>query len=598
MPYNQLTNLDYFDIKNALKDYLRANSDFSGYEFEGSVLGQLLDVLAYNTYYTAFNTNMVANEMFLDSATLRDNVVSLSKQLGYRPRSAKCSEADLNITFSINSTTPINTIVFKKGSGFISTIDNTLYQFVLQDDSKASVVNNQAVFQNLKIYEGTSVTSYYTITEDIPSIIIDNVGIDTSTLIMKVYESENSSTYDVYSSADNILTLNQESKIFFITEVEDENYRITFGDGVFGKKLTPGKYVEISYLITSGDVANGAKTFTFNGILEDENSNTPFNISNYTYTLNSASFNGSSIESMESIKKNAPAMYGTQNRAVTSEDYSSIIRRIYPAVADVYSYGGEEAVPPEYGKVKIVIKPSNAAFLTSYTKNQIVEEIRKFSVASVVPEIVDPSILYIELDSKIYYNSSLTNKGPDAIRSVAISNIQNYIKTSDTEKFGGKFRYSRFVSAIDNAERSIRSNLTTIILRKDFYPSLNNKTYYEICFNNPFDYDKDELALSSTGFIVQEFPSYTCYLEDNAGKVILYRLDSQTGTKITVNSNVGTINYLTGEIRLIDLTIIRGSFNDNKIEMRLRPQNNDIYAVRESFLDVDIAKSKFTIIQE
>ena len=238
------------------------------------------------------------------------------------------------------------------------------------------------------------------------------------------------------------------------------------------------------------------------------------------------------------------------------------------------------------------------AFLTSYTKNQIVEEIRKFSVASVVPEIVDPSILYIELDSKIYYNSSLTNKGPDAIRSVAISNIQNYIKTSDTEKFGGKFRYSRFVSAIDNAERSIRSNLTTIILRKDFYPSLNNKTYYEICFNNPFDYDKDELALSSTGFIVQEFPSYTCYLEDNDGKVILYRLDSQTGTKITVNSNVGTINYLTGEIRLIDLTIIRGSFNDNKIEMRLRPQNNDIYAVRESFLDVDIAKSKFTIIQE
>jgi len=598
MPYNQLTNLDYFDIKNALKDYLRANSDFSGYEFEGSVLGQLLDVLAYNTYYTAFNTNMVANEMFLDSATLRDNVVSLSKQLGYVPRSAKCSEANLDITFSINSTTPINTIVFKKGSGFISTIDNTLYQFVLQDDSKASVINNQAVFENLKIYEGTIVTSYYTVTQNIPSIIIDNVGVDTSSLTVKVYDSENSTTYEVYSSVDNILTLNSESKIFFITEVEDENYRITFGDGVFGKKLTPGKYVEISYLITSGDVANGAKTFTFNGILEDENSNTPFNVSNYTYTLNSASFNGAVIESMDSIKKNAPAMYGTQNRAVTSDDYSSIIRRIYPAVADVYSYGGEEAVPPEYGKVKIVVKPSNAAFLTSYTKNQIIEEIKKFSVASVVPEIVDPSILYIELNSKIYYNSSLTNNGPDAIRSLAISNIQNYIKTSDTEKFGGKFRYSRFVSAIDNAERSIRSNLTTIILRKDFYPSLNNKAYYEICFNNPFDYDKDELALSSTGFIVQEFPSYTCYLEDNDGKVILYRLDPQTGTKITVNSNIGTINYLTGEVRLIDLTIIRGSFNDNKIEIRLRPQNNDIYAVRESFLDIDIAKSKFTIIQE
>jgi hypothetical protein len=598
MPYNQLTNLDYFDIKNALRDYLRANSDFSGYEFEGSVLGQLLDVLAYNTYYTAFNTNMVANEMFLDSATLRDNVVAVAKQLGYQPRSAKCAEADLNITFTINSSSPVSTIVFRKGSGFITTIDNSLYQFILQSDYKAPVVNNTAIFDNVKIYEGTIVKSFYNVTQDTPSIIIDNVGIDTSTLSVKVYESQSSSTSEIYTPADNILTTTPQSKVFFVTEIEDENYRVTFGDGILGKKLTPGQYVEISYVITSGDVANGAKTFTFNGILEDENGNTPFNITNYTYTLNSASFNGASIESIDSIKKNAPAMYGTQNRAVTSDDYSAIVRRIYPAVADVYSYGGEESVPPEYGKVKIVVKPSNAAFLTSYTKNQIIQEIRKFSVASVVPEIVDASILYVEMDSKIYYNPSLTNKTAESIKSLAISNIENYINTSDTEKFGGKFRYSRFVSAIDSSDKSIRSNLTTIIMRKDFYPSLNNKTYYEICFNNPFDYDTDQLALSSTGFVVQEFPAYTSYIEDRDGKVILYRLDSQTGTKITINPNIGTINYATGEIRLINLTIIKGSFNDNKIEIRLRPQNNDIYAVRESFLDVDITKSKFTIIQE
>lgn len=598
MPYNQLTNLDYFDIKNALRDYLRANSDFSGYDFEGSVLGQLLDLLAYNTYYTAFNTNMVANEMFLDSATLRDNVVAIAKQLGYRPRSAKCSEASLNVAITINSTNPISSIVFRKGSGFFTTIDNTLYQFVIQDDYKTSVVNNVATFNDLKIYEGTIVTSYYSVTNEIPSIILDNASIDTSTIRIKVYESQTSSNFEIYTASDNILMVNSSSKVFFVTEVEDENYRITFGDGVLGKKLLPGQYVEVSYITTAGDVANNSKVFTFNGILEDEAGNIPFSISNIGITVNAASFNGASIESIDSIKKNAPAMYSSQNRAVTTDDYSSIVRRIYPAVADVYSFGGEESVPPEYGTVKIVVKPSNAASLSSYTKNQIVQEIRKFSVASVVPQIIDPSILYIELNSKIYYTPSLTNKTPESVRGLAIENIENYIRTSDTEKFGGKFRYSRFVSAIDSADRSIRSNLTTVTMRKDFYPSLNNRTYYEICFNNPFDYDTDELALRSTGFKVQEYPQYTVYLEDHDGKVVLYRLDTQTGTKVTLNTNIGKINYTTGEIKIFDLTIIQGSFNDNKIELRLRPQNNDINAVRETFLDVDIAKSTFTIVQE
>ena len=598
MPYNQLTNLDYFDIKNALRDYLKANSDFSGYDFEGSVLGQLLDLLAYNTYYTAFNTNMVANEMFLDSATLRDNVVAIAKQLGYRPRSAKCAEATISTSITISSGNTINSLLFKKGSGFFTTIDNTIYQFVIQDDYKTNVVNNVATFDNLKLCEGTIITSYYSVTNEETSIILDNSSIDTSTIRVKVYESQSSSNFEVYTASDNILTASPLSKIFFVTEVEDENYRITFGDGVLGEKLLPGQYVEISYIVSSGEVANNAKIFTFNGILEEENSNLPFNITNISTTVISPSIGGASIESVESIKKNAPSMYSSQNRAVTTDDYSSLVRRVYPAVADVYSYGGEESVPPEYGKVKIVVKPSNAAYLSSYTKNQIIQEIRKFSVAAVVPEIVDASILYIELTSKIYYDNSLTNKTAESIRGLAIENIEKYIATSDTEKFGGKFRYSRFVSAIDSADRSIRSNLTTVILRKDFYPSLNNNTYYEICFNNPFDYDTDELALSSTGFVIQEFPSYTCYMEDRDGKVILYRLDPQTGTKITINSNIGSINYATGEIKLFNLTIIRGSFNDNKIEIRLRPQYNDINAIRETFLDVDIAKSTFTIIQE
>jgi hypothetical protein len=597
MPYNQLTNLDYFQIRNSLRDYLRANSDFTDYDFEGSVLSSLLDLLAYNTYYTAFNTNMVANEMFLNSATLRDNVVSIAKQLGYTPRSATAPEADVNCTVSLTTTGNLNALVFKRGSGFITTVDNSLYQYILQDDYKAAVNSNVAVFEGLKIYEGTLIKKYLTVGANAPEVILDNVGIDVSTIRVNVYDSSSSTTFKIYTRSENILTVNPTSEVFFVTEVEDENYKVSFGDGVLGKKPTPGQYIEVSYMVTAGEVTNSSRVFTFNGIVEDENG-IPFSILDVTVDVNSPSYGGASIESIDSIKRNAPSMFGTQNRAVTSADYEAICRRIYPSIADIYSYGGEDENPPEYGKVKIVIKPSNAAALTSYTKRKIETEIRKFSVGSVTPQIIDPSVLYIELSSKIYFQSSLTNKTPDAIRSAAIKNIESYLRTSDTEKFGGKFRYSRLVSAIDSTDRSVRSNLTQVIMRKDFYPSLNNTAYYELCFNNPFDYDTDELALSSTGFIVQEYPNYTCYIEDRDGKVVLYRLDPQTGIKIVLNSNIGTINYSTGEIKMFDVTIIKGSFDDNKIEVRLRPQYNDIVAIREMFLDVDIAKSTFTIVQE
>jgi hypothetical protein len=598
MPYNQLTNLDYFEIRNSLRDYLRANSDFTDYDFEGSVFSTLLDLLAYNTYYTAFNTNMVANEVFLETATLRDNVVSIAKQLGYVPRSAKAPEADVTCSLTLSSTAMPNAIVFKRGSGFITTFDNAIYQYVLLDDAKAIVNGGVATFNNLKVYEGTIVTSFVNVTNDSPSFTITNSGVDVSTIRVKVYDSPTSSSFQIYSYAENILTTTPSSRVYFVSEVEDENYKVTFGDGILGYKIPAGSRIEISYLATSGEITNSAKTFTYAGVLEDENGNIPFSVATIQINTNAQSFGGAPIESIDKIKKNAPAMFGAQNRAVTSDDYGAIVRRIYPSVADIYSFGGEFANPPEYGKVKIVIKPSDAAFLTSFTKNRIVEEIRKFSIASVTPEIIDPSILYIELNSKIYYQRTATNKTPSAIRSDVIRNIENYIANSDTEKFGGKFRYSKFTGAIDSSEISIKSNLTTIVMRKDFYPSLNNSTYYELCFNNPFDYDNDELALSSTGFVVQEYPNFTCYLEDKDGKVVLYRLDSQTGDKIVLNQNQGEINYSTGEIKLYNLTIIKGSFNDEKIEVRLRPQYNDIVAKREMFLDVDISKSSFTIIQE
>jgi hypothetical protein len=398
--------------------------------------------------------------------------------------------------------------------------------------------------------------------------------------------------------SDNILNVGPTSPSYFINEIEDENYKLTFGDGVFGNKLNANSVVEISYLVTNGSTTNGANNFTFNGILTDISNNTNFKIITSSNTIVSKSFGGSEIESLDSIRFNAPAIYGAQNRAVTATDYEAIIRRVYPAISDIVAYGGENAVPPEYGKVKISIKPKNLTYLSNYTKKIITDELRKYSVASVVPELIDASVIFIEANSRVFFDQTVTNLDSNDVKAKIIKNIVKYIESSQTEKFGGKFRYSKFVSTIDSSEKSIKSNLTDIIMRKDFYPSLNKSTYYELCFNNSFDDDIDTQTLSSTGFVVQKYPQYTVYLEDRDTKVVLYRLDTQTGEKIVLNTNQGDINYDTGEIKLYDLTIIQGSFDDNKIEVRLKPKYNDIVAKREIFLDFDVDKSTFTLIQE
>ena len=601
MAYNQLTNLDYFDIKVALRDYLKANSDFSDYDFEGSTLGMLLDVLAYNTYYSAFNANMVVNEAFLDSATVRDNVVSLAKQLGYVPRSSVAASAAVDLTLTLSSGTTLpETVFLKRGNAFISLVNDQVYQFVVLDDIQASVLPNSTVyFPSVKIYEGSFVTDTYTVssTEQFTAIL-DNPGIDTSSIRVRVFDSSSSSVFQKFVQSDNILNVSSTSPTYFVNEIEDENYKITFGDGVFGKKLLPGQVVEISYLVTNGPETNGTSNFTYSGVVTDISGNTNFVASVNSLTVLTKAFGGSNIETIDSIKINAPAMYGTQNRAVTSSDYTAIIRRVYPVASDIITFGGEEADPPEYGKVKIAIKPRNLSFLSSYTKKIILDELRKYSVASVIPEIVDASIIFVEMYSRIFYDPRVTTSTADAVKAKIIENINNYIVSSDTEKFGGKFRYSKFISVIDSSDRSIKSNLTEIVMRKDFYPSLNNKAYYEFCFNNQFAIDSDVKTLTSTGFKVQEYPQYTVYIEDRDGKVVLYRLDSQTSEKIVLNNNQGVINYQRGEVQLYDLTIIEGSFDDDKIEIRLRPEYNDIISKREVYLDVDIDKSIFTLIQE
>ncbi len=598
MPYTQVANLDFEDIKIALKDYLRAQSDFTDYDFEGSALSTLIDTLAYNTYYTAFNANMVVNELFIDSATLRDNVVAIAKQLGYRPKSATSPTAYVSFNVTYDTPTSDTELLLKKGTGFIASYDNNIYQYVVLDDVTGQVSNDVATFENVEVREGTQLVNTFTVNTALKSqrFILDNENIDTNTIRVKVFPTGGSLS-EPWLVSDNIIGINGTSKVFFLEEIEDSRYELLFGDGVLGKALENGARVEVSYLTTSGPESNGVRTFVFSGVLENPQGVSP-NSFDVSITSTVASAGGEEIESTEKIRYTAPKAYGTQDRAVTADDYSAIIRRIYPATSDIIIFGGEEQDPPQYGKVFIVLKPKDAAYLTSLTKSNIVAELQKYSVASIEPEIIDPSILYVELESKIYYDGKSTDQTPAQIRDKVIGGVQSYLDVSDIEKFNGKFRHSKMVGVIDDADRAINSNLTEVTLRKDFYPQLNSTFYYEICYQNAFDKDCDGPVLATTGFRVTEYPNFDVYLEDRDGKIVLYRLDTATGEKVVLDKEVGDIDYEKGELKMYDLTIIKGTYFDNRISVRVKPLSNDIKALREVYLDVDVANSSFTAYKE
>ena len=456
MPYTQLANLDFADIKASLVDYLRANSDFTDYDFEGSTLSTMLDVLAYNTYYTAFNTNMVINEMFLDSASLRDNVVSLAKQIGYRPRSttAPLAKLDFSINYSGQGTIPA-TCVLKRGTGFTTAFDDAIYQFVVVDDHEAPLNGNTANFGTVDVYQGTLIKQSFTINTALKKqkFVLNNPGLDASTIKIRVYENESSTSYETYDVADNILDLDSTSKVFFVEESLDEQYELFFGDGVYGKKLQHNNFVEVTYVVTDGEDANGAKTFSFSGILTSK-TGTPFSFTP-TVTTVSAAQGGAEIESVSSIKYSAPKTFAAQDRAVTSDDYASIVRKVFPATADIITFGGEQDEPPEFGKVKIAIKPKVGTALSSFTKQDIVKKLKDYTIASVTPEIIDPSILYIELNSTVSYKSSKTTETKAEISKKVTTAVDEYTASSQTEKFNGRFRHSRYAAVIDGADPSI-----------------------------------------------------------------------------------------------------------------------------------------------
>ena len=598
MPYTQVANLDFNEIKEALKDYLRVNSDFTDYDFEGSALATLIDTLAYNTYYTAFNANMTVNEMFIDSASLRDNVVSLAKQLGYRPKSTVSPTANVNLAVTYGAPTVDTSLTLKAGTGFVSSFDNTLYQYAVTRDVLGQVINGVVNFDGLELKEGAMLTNTYTFNSALSNqrFILDNPGIDTTTIQIKVYPSAVATIFKEYKLSENILEAKPSSEIYFLEEVSEQRYEVLFGDGVLGRKLENGEKIEISYLVTAGAESNGAKSFTFSGTLVNQSGSNPASVTAAVSTVSVAT-GGTAAESVDKIKFTAPKMFAAQDRAVTAGDYGAIVRNLYPAVSDIIVFGGEDAEPPAYGKVFIAVKPEDAARLTSVTKEEIRGKLKEYRVAAITPELIDPSILYVEVNSRIFFDSSKTELTKTQIKDNAISEFQSYINTSETEKFNGKFRYSKAVAVIDNSDISINSNLTSVKMRKDFFAQINSTSFYEVCYQNAF-LDDDDPVVSSTGFVVTEYPTFTVYLEDRLGKMILYRLDGITGEKVLLDDNVGDVDYAKGEIKLYDVTIIKGTFGDNRIELRVRPLENDIVAKREVYLDVDVAKSSFAAFSE
>ncbi len=612
MPLVNFTNLDFDQIKTTLKDYLRANSNFTDYDFEGSNLSSIIDVLAYNTYITSYNANMVANEVFIDSATLRENVVALARNIGYLPRSRKAATATVSFFVDLSQTTPApSTLTLKKGPVCTSqsSFGRESYVFSIIEDITVPVVDNIATFDEITVYEGSCITSNFTFSSQNPNqkFILDNSGIDTQLIRVSVKNNPSATSSVKYTYQDDILDIKSTSNVFYLQEIEDERYEVFFGDGVFGRKLEENNFAEASYIVSSGDSANGIGDFAYTGILEYTRNGVTYAVTTGVslVTADSASSGGEEIEDVDSIRKFAPKIYASQNRALTSNDYENLIpSKIYPETESISVFGGEELVPPQYGKVFISIKPRFGDFLPNLIKENIKLKLKKYAVAGIVPEILDLKYLYVEVDSNVYYN---TNEAPnsDYVSSLVQNNATKYAESTELNKYGARFKYSKFLKTIDDSDASITSNITTIQIRRDLRVVLNSIAEYQIGFGNEF-YIKnpDGYNIKTTTFRVSDIGSEV-YLSDipnsnqEKGSLFLFTLPNTISRNPTiVKRDVGTIDYKKGILTLNPINIISGKIKDGQsiIEISACPKSNDVVGVQDLYLQLDISSSNFDMV--
>ena len=600
MPFTKYTNLDFDQIKTSIKDYLRANSTFTDFDFEGSNFSVLIDTLAYNSYITAFNSNMVVNESFLDSATLRENVVSLAGNIGYLPRSRTASKAQISFNVTTNVDTP--TLTLKAGIVCVGNANDSSYTFAIPEDIIANVVDGSASFNNIDVFQGIFLTKQFLYDGSLDQrFILNNSFIDTSTI--RVYISKSQTTRGIeYSLSENIFDITNNSRIFFIGEIQDEKYELRFGDGIIGKKLgedNDGNYINVDYIITDGKDGNGASNFSFSGTLVSA-SDSIIDPGNIIITTNQASNNGGNIEPIDSIKYYAPRLYSSQYRAVTSRDYEAIIKKIYPNTESVSVVGGEQLDPPQFGTVQISIKPKNGSFVSDFNKDQILSKIKQYSVSGINQKITDLKILYVELNSSIYYNYSLISS-PNSLKTSVINSLEKYSKSVDLNKFGGRFKYSKVQQIIDNTDTSITSNITKITIRRDLKAVLNSPVQYELCYGNRFHVESEGKNIKSTGFkILGE--SSTVYLTDvpnadgTSGILSLFKIVN--GSPITVGNEVGTVDYEKGELIFGPLNITETEVSGSVVEIQAFPESNDVVGLRDLYISLSIPKSEINMIRD
>ena len=620
MPFTKFTNLDFDQIKTSIKDYIRANSNFTDFDFEGSNFSVLIDTLAYNTYITAFNSNMTVNESFLDSATLRENVVSLARNIGYVPKSRTAAQATISFDVTTSGNTP--SLTLQAGLVCVGSYNDTSYVFSIPEsitttttqtsDANGNIISSTGSFNNIVVYQGTYLTKTFTVNGSLDQrFLIDNSFVDTSTI--KVYvrgtsESDDPGFGKEYQKVDNILNISSISETFLIQEVTDERYELLFGDGIFGKKIENDALITVTYIVTDGTEGNGAASFSYAGSVATSSNQIQLPTSSPTITTISSASNGGNIESIDSIKYFAPRLYSSQYRAVTSRDYESVIQQIYPNTESVSVVGGEELDPPEFGTVFITIKPKNGEFVSDFDKQSILSNLKNYTLAGINQKILDLKLLYVELDSFVYYDPSKVSTVSD-LKTRITTGLLSYGSSTDLNKFGGRFKYSKILKVIDNIDDAITSNITRVIIRRNLRALTNQFAQYELCFGNSFHINPEGRNIKSTGFTIQGVTD-TVYITDipnknsdgtldGSGKGILaiVRANTDASTNLVVAS-AGIVDYVHGEVIISTVNITSTVKTNNIIEIQAFPESNDVIGLKDLYLSFSVGDSNINMVKD
>jgi len=609
MAFNQFTNLDFNDIREQIKDYLRSNTNFTDFDFEGSNFAILIDTLAYNSYLTAYNTSMAVNESFIDSATLRENVVSLARNIGYVPRSKKAASA--RVTFSASNVSA-RSVTLKKGVVALGAADNANYIFSIPEDITATPNSNKRVtFSNIEILEGNLLKKVFTVNDSLPDqkYILPNANIDTSTIRVRTIGT----AIEEYTPYTNIFNVDADTRLYLVQEISDEKYQILFGDNILGKKPANGSKIEVTYIETTGEAANGAVNFTFSGQLVAKTAGRDRNVTSgiSAITTLQAAENGDDIEDIDTIKYLAPRVYASQYRAVTANDYTSLIPFLYPNVDSVSAYGGEELDPPEYGKVFITIKPKNGDFLSDVAKNTIKSRLKEYTIAGIRQEFLDLKYLYVEYDSTVSYDPGKVTNTADLFSRVQDA-IVNYSKSTDINSFGGRLKYSKLLRQIDNVDSGITSNITNLVMRRNLVPAFDTLANYELCYANKFHAELEGFNIRSSSFTVSgiegnlfltdvpdtsiTIPGRPQQVTPTTGSISVIKFN-ESNEVITVIENAGTVDYVKGEIILFPINISTTAL-PNRIEIGVTPESNDIIAKENLYIVLDTTGQSVLTLKE